>query len=101
MFDPNRFPMLAERQHTEFVQDLAQTTMTVNGRPMSRAVWNMVVSKRDIPNWVERGIKPRRGWRITHCKNYFCLQGSGVRLLRQWERLCKEVDQFLDEMRNA
>lgn len=88
------YPMLAARMDTRFFKDLTGgTAMSVNGSPMSRGVWNMIISKRDLSLWV-RGMKPNRHWKVSDVKAYFGIKGRGQKLLDQFLALTAEVDQL-------
>lgn len=91
--DTQNYPMLSERLETPFVQELfSNQRMLVNGNPMPTAVWNLIVSKRDITMWCKFGMKPHRGWKISQVKNYFGLKGNKEKLLTQFEALFDEVE---------
>lgn len=94
---PN-YPMLSERIDTPFVQELLSGSSmtisvngTINGNPMSHAVYNLIVSHRDLKMWCSMGIKPHRGWKVSDVKRYFGLKGSKAKLLSQFEELKAEV----------
>ena len=94
--DPQRAPLLSERMHTPFVQELTNgNSMTVNGSPMSPAIWNLIVSHRDIKMWTKFGMKPNRAWTVTAFKNYFGLKGTRKTLLPRFEALKAEVDTLM------
>lgn len=82
------------KSNTQFYQDLIneEKVMQVNGSPMSRGVWNLIVSKRDLTMWVKRGMKPHRGWKVTDVKRYYGLKGSGQKLLDNFLELKGHVD---------
>ena len=90
---PNsQYPMLSSRIETPFVQELMSgTTMSVNGSDMPTAVWNLIVSHRDLKLWCNINMKPHRGWKISDVKRYFGLKGSKKTLLAQFEELKAEV----------
>jgi hypothetical protein len=89
--------MLNKRQDTPFYADLTSEdrVMNVNGNPMSHGVWNMICSHRDLKLWVNLGMKPHRGWKVSQVKSYFGIKGSGQKLLTQFEALKAEVDEIL------
>jgi len=89
-----KFPMLAERASTLFFADLmAGGTLNVNGNQMSRAMWNLIVTKRDLSLWCGSSkMKPNRHWKVTTVKEYFGLKGSGQKLLAQFLALYDEVE---------
>ena len=91
------YPMLAARANTPFAKDLQSPPMVVNGNPMSRGIWNMIISKRDLTMWVKCKMKPNRGWKVSDVKNYFGLKGNGQKLLEQFLALKEECDRFMEE----
>ena len=93
--DELQYPMLAARMDTRFVADLKGNTVTyINGSPMSRGVWNMIISKRDLSLWVKRKMKPNRHWKVSDVKTYFGIKGSGQKLLDQFLAVTAEVDRL-------
>lgn len=93
--DHDLAPLLSARTHTQFFADLtSDRTMTVNGRGMSLGVWNLLVSHRDLKLWCNLKMKPNRAWKVTDCKRYFGLKGSGEKLLSEFEALKAEVDRL-------
>lgn len=95
--DHDLAPLLSARTHTQFFADLtsADREMNVNGSPMSLGVWNLLVSHRDLKLWCNLKMKPNRAWKVTDCKRYFGLSGSGSALLAQFEALKAEVDRLM------
>lgn len=86
------YPMLSERINTPFVQELMSgSSMSVNGNPMSHAVWNLICSHRDLKMWCNLGMKPHRHWKASQVKTYFGLKGNKAKLLEQFEALKLEV----------
>ncbi len=67
----------------QYFADL-QKPIKVNNGYMSVAMWNLIVSIRDLKIY-SRGIKPHRNWRITDVKKYFGVQGSTLNILSQLE----------------
>ena len=103
IIDLQKYPMVEARKNTPFFADLFPTSedkfMTVDGTPMSHGLWNMIVSHRDLKIWCTMNMKPNRGWKVTDCKKYFGLKGSGDTLLRQFEALKAEVDEIIELVR--
>ena len=91
----NTYPMLADRQHTQFVADLLSPPMSVNGNPMSHGVWNMIITKRDLSMWTKHKMKPHRNWKVSQVKAYFGIKGSGQKLLNQFLALKAETETAL------
>ena len=91
-------PALANafEQETGFAQDLnSGETINVNGRPMLVAHWNLICSKRDLHVWTKTGMKPHRGWKVSDCKKYFGLSGSGQKLMDNFLKLEEEFKSLL------
>lgn len=88
---PN-YPMLSKRINTPFVQELLSgSSMSVNGADMPHAVWNLMVSHRNLKMWCNLGMKPNRHWKVSDVKTYFGLKGNKAKLLEQFESLKLEV----------
>lgn len=77
---------------TQFEKDF-EKTFSFNGKPMSRAYYNLVVSKRDVALFC-KGIKPHRNWRFTDVKDYFGLKGNKQKV---YEQLCEMVKAVTNE----
>jgi len=85
-----------------FYQELmSEKTISVNGKPMYRAYWNLILSIRDVSLY-SKGIKPHRFWKITDVKKYFGVSGNATniaKLLRELQedltRETKEEDKNL------
>lgn len=97
--DLDSCPMLKSRVTTQFFRELTNPSLTinVNGSPMLLAVWNLLVSHRDLKMWCLINMKPNRHWKVTDCKKYFGLKGSGEKLLADFEALKAEVDGLLNQ----
>ena len=67
--------------------------MTVNGSPMGRAIWNLIISKRDLNMYCtgSRPIKPHRFWKVTDVKRYFGIKGRGQKLYDNFMALYVDV----------
>lgn len=66
-------------------------TLDVNGSPMPTAVWNLIISKRDLTLWCRIGMKPTRSWKVTNAKRYFGIKGSKLVLLNNFMELYTAV----------
>ena len=78
--------------NSPFVQELRSgTSLNVNGSPMPTAMWNLIISKRDISNYVRLGMKPHRHWKITDVQKYFGIKGTGESLLDRFLVLYADV----------
>ena len=49
--------------------------LSMNGKDMNRAVYNAIVTRRDISLY-SKGITPRRGFKISDVKRYFEIKGT-------------------------
>lgn len=58
--------------------------ISVNGQPMPRAYYNLIISIRDVKLYAV-GMKPHRFWKITDVKKYFGIKGDAVQLKEQLE----------------
>ena len=75
-----------------FMEALASgDTLNVNGSPMPTAVWNLIISKRDLTLWCRIGMKPTRRWKVTNAKRYFGIKGSKLVLLNNFMELYTAV----------
>tara|TARA_R110000796_G_C14495240_1_gene428214 strand:- start:858 stop:1154 length:297 start_codon:yes stop_codon:yes gene_type:complete len=73
-------------------------TMNVNGNPMPTAIWNLLISKRDLTMWTRKfkdgrpmKMKPHRHWKVTDVKKYFGITGIGDKLLANFMALYDDV----------
>ena len=83
-------PFMEElRKEAEIIANGGEV-MTVNGSPMGRAIWNLIVSKRELSGYV-RGWKPHRHWKVTDVKKYFGIKGSGETLLNNFMHLYNDI----------
>ena len=108
--DLSKYPLLQARKETPFVKQMigAYTeggktyVMNVNGSPMARAIWNLILSHRDLKMWCgEQKMKPHRGWKVSEVKEYFGLKGNGENLLTRFEALKGEVDRMEADLLQA
>lgn len=76
----------------QFEKDL-NVMLQVNGKPMSRAIWNLIISKRDLALFC-KGMKPHRYWRFNDVKIYFGLKGNKHKV---YEQLCEMVNTIVYE----
>jgi hypothetical protein len=75
---------------TQFQIDLENkdNTFSMAGKQMNRALYNLIVSKRDLQLWTI-GLKPHKGWKVTDVKLYFGLKGNNkANLVEQIKTLC-------------
>jgi hypothetical protein len=72
---------------TPFEQQLAEgKTINVNGNDMPLAVYNLIISRRDLKLWAV-GLKPHRRWKVSDVKKYFGFKGSKDKLVAQADAL--------------
>tara|TARA_R100001443_G_scaffold7122_4_gene16353 strand:- start:2630 stop:2926 length:297 start_codon:yes stop_codon:yes gene_type:complete len=86
-------PFMEElRQEAEIIANGGEV-MTVNGSPMGRAIWNLIVSKRDLSLYCTgpRPIKPHRHWKVTDVKKYFGIKGTGQKLYDNFMALHDDI----------
>lgn len=82
------------------------STINFNGRDMSRAEYNIIVSKRDIALWTgnggqSRGMKPHRFWKVSTIKNYFGVSGNAKNLYNSFNSLFDEFMSLIEELKKA
>ena len=101
MLDLSNYPLIEARQNTQFFTDLTgpDAIMPVNDGSMTRATWNIICSHRDLKMWTKWKMKPTASWRVTDCKRYFGLKGSGQKLLAQFEDLKAEHDRLIEDFK--
>lgn len=58
--------------------------LTVQGTQMGQAVWNLLISKRDLSLYANTRIKPHRKWKVSDVKWYFGIKGTKHTLLEQF-----------------
>lgn len=68
-------------------------TVNVNGKDMPTAMWNLILSKRDLSMYIRTNnrLKPHRFWKITDVKKYFGISGNGQPLMDAFLRLYNQV----------
>ena len=66
---------------TQFEQDMSNM-FSMNGKPMARGIWNLLLSKRDCSLFA-KGIKPHRMWRLKDVKWYFGITGGAQKCADQ------------------
>ena len=83
--------MLAVVQ-SPFAQQLGDG-FSFNGGQMSRGMYNLIVSKRDM-NLFVRGMVAHRHWRFGDVKKYFGLSGNK-------EKVCQQIEELLAIMQSG
>ena len=86
-------------QQSPFLQGVcdADNTFDMNGSRMNRAIYNLIISKRDLSLYHKCNMIPHRNWRITDVKNYFGITGNIKTLFPKYLELC---EMFLDNGEN-
>ena len=69
---------------TKFEADLGEMFKFNDGQ-MSRGVYNLIVSIRDMKLFCKIGMKPNRHWRMKDVKWYFGVKGDKHKILAQLE----------------
>jgi hypothetical protein len=72
---------LKQIEGTQFEVDM-DDDLSVNGNPMPRGVWNLILSVRDVSLFT-KGIKAHKNWRLKDVKWYFGVTGGKVKVLEQ------------------
>jgi hypothetical protein len=75
--------IFSQIEGTQFQIDLGNE-FSMNGKPMSRAYYNLAVSIRDVKIF-QMGMKPHRNWRLKDVKWYFGVKGNKGKVLTQLE----------------
>jgi len=81
---------LKQIEGTQFQADLGND-IQMNGKPMARGIWNLLLSKRDC-RMFSRGIKPHRNWKLRDVKWYFGIAGGKEKCLAQLESYMEILD---------
>ena len=63
----------------------------VNGQKMPHAIWNLIVSRRDLTMWCNMNMKPHRHWKVSDVKTYFNIKGSKETLLDRFNKIYTHV----------
>lgn len=65
--------------------------LDVNGQKMPQAVFNLIVTRRDLTLWCNIGMKPHRHWKVTDVKKYFNITGSKETLLPRFMKIYEHI----------
>jgi hypothetical protein len=77
-------------QNSRYVADCTEETLlTMNGNPMHKGFYNLIVSIRDVKLFIA-GMKPHSNWKYKNVKEYFGLKGNKENVLNQLEQLKRE-----------
>lgn len=72
---------LKKIEGTQFLADF-QKDLNINGANSSKAMWNLITSKRDVALF-SKGIKIHRNFRLKDVKWYFGIKGGADKMLEQ------------------
>ena len=84
-------PFMADYLEDGLALERGEEILSLGGKPMGVAVWNLLVTKRDLSFWTEMGMKPHRRWKVTDVKKYFGIKGSGKNLMNQFMLLYNNI----------
>jgi hypothetical protein len=84
--------MLAVVQ-SPFAQQLGDG-FSFNGKEMSRGMYNLMVTRRDMKMYSRHNMKPHRFWKITDVKTYFGLSGGK-------DKVCQQIEELLAIMQSG
>ena len=65
-----------------------------NGGRMSRGMYNLMVTRRDMKMYARHNMKPHRFWKITDVKTYFGLSGGK-------DKVCQQIEELLAIMQSG
>ena len=95
--NPERYPMLSQwtdamwnspfmNQYEKDGQKFedGEDILEVQGTPVGNAVWNLILSKRDLSLYANTNMKPHRRWKVSDVKWYFGITGTKHNLLKQF-----------------
>ncbi len=68
-------------------------TIDVNGKKVNFALYNAIISKRDLGLW-KVGMKPHRHWKVTDVKKFFGFTGNNK------EKLCNDISNLVEDYSN-
>lgn len=77
-----------------FYRNLAEgKTLSMNGNPMLREEYNLIISKRDFGLYA-KGIKISRHWSFNFTKKYFGLTGNAKVVSEKMNQLLEDFQEF-------
>lgn len=71
-----------------FFKDI-ENSISINGKESSRAIYNLIVTKRDVNLYAKLNMKPHRFWKISDVKNYFGIRGNKEAVKDKIELMCE------------
>jgi len=83
---------------SQFFTDITneKNVISVNGNPMNRGYYNLILSKRDFGLFAI-GLKISRGWKFNVTKKYFGITGNAEKAAENISRLLDEINAFLGD----
>jgi hypothetical protein len=79
---------------TPFIESFKSgKTIDVNGKKVNFALYNAIISKRDLGLW-KAGMKPHRHWKVTNVKKFFGFTGNNK------EKLCNDISNLVEDYSN-
>mgnify|MGYP000630664446 FL=1 len=77
---------------TPFIESFKSgKTISVNGADVNFALYNAIISKRDLGLW-KVGMKPHRHWKVTDVKKFFGFTGNDKEKL--YLTICDLVEDY-------
>ena len=77
---------------TPFIESFKSgKTISVNGKNINIALYNAIISKRDLGLW-KVGMKPHRHWKVTDVKKFFGFTGNDKEKL--YLNICDLIEEF-------
>ena len=78
-------------QQSGYIADCSdETIISMNGNPMHKGFYNLIVSIRDVKLFANIDMKPHRYWKFNDVKKYFGLKGNKHKIAEQLEQLKNE-----------
>ena len=65
----------------------------MNGNPIFKEEYNLIVSKRDF-GFYSIGMKPHRNWSFNETKKYYGLTGNKAKVAEDIKQLLKDFKEF-------
>lgn len=84
-------PFMGQYLEDGLALERGEEILSLNGKPMGHAVYNLLISKRDLEMWTRMKMKPHRRWKVSHVKKYFGIKGNGENLMNQFMLLYNNI----------
>ena len=84
-------PFMGQYLEDGLALERGEEILSLNGKPMGHAVYNLLISKRDLEMWIRMKMKPHRRWKVSHVKKYFGIKGNGENLMNQFMLLYNNI----------